>query len=236
MVTKYVIDEVKKRIAGELIFSEHPGQTIRKWRTTFGLSQVELAKYLGVASSVISDYEKSRRKPGVKFVRSFIEALIKHDELSGYTVVKSLAQSMGLLITGIIDIVELSRPVKLDELVTAVEGYVVNSRFIALPIYGYTVVNSYEAIESLRGNEFWVIMGLSNVRALVFTGVTTGRSPMIAVRVAPTKPAAVVIHMPKIVDTLAIRLADREMIPLIVSTLPTINKLVESLRSKLASR
>ncbi|MEM4833317.1 MAG: helix-turn-helix domain-containing protein, partial [Sulfolobales archaeon] len=200
MIPRYVVDEVKKKIAGDIVFSDNPGQAVRKWRTVFGLSQVELAKYLKVASSVISDYEKNRRRPGMKFVKTFIEALMTHDELSGYTVTKGLAQSMGLLIAGVLDIREFSRPIKLDELVTAVEGYIVNSRFIALPIYGYTVINSYEAIEGLRGNEFWSIMGLSSIRALIFTAVSTGRSPMVAVRVAPTKPAAVVIHQPKTVD------------------------------------
>jgi putative transcriptional regulator len=202
----------------------------------FGLSQVELAKYLGVASSVISDYEKNRRRPGMKFLRAFIDSLLKYDELSGYSVTKRLAQSMGVVATGVIDVVEFSRPVSLDELVNAVEGYIVNSRFVTLPIYGYTVLDSYEAIEGLRGNEFWSIMGLSSIRALIFTRVSTGRSPMVAVRVAPTKPAAVVVHYPKVVDTLAIRLADREMIPLIVSTHPTVDSLVRSLREKLVSR
>ncbi|MEM1623420.1 MAG: helix-turn-helix domain-containing protein [Sulfolobales archaeon] len=236
MIPRYVVDEVKKRIAGDIVFSDNPGQAVRKWRTAFGLSQVELAKYLKVASSVISDYEKNRRRPGMKFVKTFIEALMTHDELSGYTVTKGLAQSMGLLIAGVLDIREFSRPIKLDELVTAVEGYIVNSRFIALPIYGYTVINSYEAIEGLRGNEFWSIMGLSSIRALIFTAVSTGRSPMVAVRVAPTKPAAVVIHQPKTVDTLAIRLADREMLPLVVSTHPSVDSLIEALRSRLPSK
>ncbi|MEM2006844.1 MAG: helix-turn-helix domain-containing protein [Sulfolobales archaeon] len=236
MIPRYVVDEVKKKIAGDIVFSDNPGQAVRKWRTVFGLSQVELAKYLKVASSVISDYEKSRRRPGMKFVKTFIEALMTYDELSGYTVTKGLAQSMGLLIAGVLDIREFSRPIKLDELVTAVEGYIVNSRFIALPIYGYTVINSYEAIEGLRGNEFWSIMGLSSIRALIFTAVSTGRSPMVAVRVAPTKPAAVVIHQPKTVDVLAIRLADREMLPLIVSTHSSVDSLVEALRSRLPSK
>jgi putative transcriptional regulator len=230
------VEEVKRRIAGDIVFSDDPGQAIKKWRTVFGLSQVELAKYLGVASSVVSDYEKNRRRPGMRFLKSFIESLIKYDEASGYSVTKRLAQSMGILATGVIDVVEFSRPVSLDELVSAVEGYIVNSRFVALLIYGYTVLDSYEAIEGLRGNEFWSIMGLSSMRALVFTKVSTGRSPMVAVRVAPTKPAAVVIHSPKVVDVLAIRLADREMIPLIVSTHPTVDSLVRSLRERLVSR
>ncbi|MEM1651660.1 MAG: transcriptional regulator, partial [Sulfolobales archaeon] len=80
------------------------------------------------------------------------------------------------------------------------------------------------------------IMGLSSIRALIFTAVSTGRSPMVAVRVAPTKPAAVVIHQPKTVDTLAIRLADREMLPLVVSTHPSVDSLIEALRSRLPSK
>jgi len=74
-------------------------------------------------------------------------------------------------------------------------------------------------------------MGTTTERALVFTNVSTGRSPMVAIRVSPLKPAVVVIHGPrKKIDPLAIRLAERERIPLVLSLLNTVNDLVRSLR------
>jgi putative transcriptional regulator len=43
---------------------------------------------------------------------------------------------------------------------------------------------------------------------------------MIAIRVHPVKPTVVVYHKPGSVDSLAIKLADRENIPLVITTIP----------------
>ncbi|MEM4824157.1 MAG: transcriptional regulator, partial [Zestosphaera sp.] len=67
-------------------------------------------------------------------------------------------------------------------------------------------------------------------RALVFTKVSTGRSPMISVRVSPVKPAVIVLHGTKKIDPLAIRLADKEGLPLVVSLKSTPENLIKSLR------
>ena len=75
-------------------------------------------------------------------------------------------------------------------------------------------------------------MGMTSRRALIFTKVSTGRSPLIAVRVAPVKPAVIVLHGPKRVDPLAIKLADKEGLPLIVSFAENVDKLIDSLRNK----
>ena len=54
-----------KNIAGEVTLSINPNETLKKWREIFGLTQIEVAKQLGVSPSVISDYEAGRRKsPG----------------------------------------------------------------------------------------------------------------------------------------------------------------------------
>jgi len=74
-------------------------------------------------------------------------------------------------------------------------------------------------------------MGLTSERAIVFTNVERGRSPMIAIRVAPIKPAVVILHGPKrSVDPLAIVLADREHIPLVLSLASYVDEIVEKLR------
>ncbi|MCS6788242.1 MAG: transcriptional regulator, partial [Aigarchaeota archaeon] len=60
------------------------------------------------------------------------------------------------------------------------------------------------------------------------------RSPMVAIRVFPLKPKAVVLHGPvnaDSVDPLAVKLSQLERIPLIVSRLPTVEDLLEGLRS-----
>ncbi|MEM3953198.1 MAG: helix-turn-helix domain-containing protein [Nitrososphaerota archaeon] len=68
------------RIAGEIILSESPGNVMRKWRQLFELNQSELAKYMNISPSVLSDYENNRRKsPGASFIRKFVKALIEAD-------------------------------------------------------------------------------------------------------------------------------------------------------------
>ena len=74
------------------------------------------------------------------------------------------------------------------------------------------------ALPLMTGDGVFVINGTE--RAIVFTGIRYGRSPMIAIRVHPVKPTVVVYHRPGSVDSLAIKLADRENIPLVVTNLP----------------
>jgi putative transcriptional regulator len=63
------------------------------------------------------------------------------------------------------------------------------------------------------------IYGWSTERALIFTDVTFGRSPMIAIRAHPLSPALVVYQRPGSVDDLAIKLARLESIPLVTTEL-----------------
>ena len=72
------------KIAGEIILSLNPGTVMRKWRTLFNLTQSEVARLMGISSSVLSDYENNRRKsPGTNFVRRFVRALIEADMRRG---------------------------------------------------------------------------------------------------------------------------------------------------------
>lgn len=232
-----MLELIAQKIAGDIVMSENCGASLRKWREVFKLTQTEVGVLMGVSASVISDYEKGRRSPGVKFVRRFVKALINLDKSRGYPVVKQIASSLNLSLGAIMDLKDFSAPMKLDELVTVVEGFIANSNMHRdVIIYGYTVLDSLEAIERLSGNEFWQIMGATTRRALIFTKVSTGRSPMISVRVSPVKPVAVVLHGTKKIDPLAIRLADREGLPLIVSLKPTAEDLIKSLRKWFSER
>jgi putative transcriptional regulator len=233
----FVLELIAQKIAGDIVMSENCGASLKKWREVFKLTQTEVGVLMGVSASVISDYEKGRRSPGVKFVRRFVKALINLDKSRGYPVVKQIASSLNLSLGAIMDLKDFSVPMKLDELVTVVEGFIANSNMHRdVIIYGYTVLDSLEAIERLSGNEFWQIMGATTRRALIFTKVSTGRSPMISVRVSPVKPVAVVLHGTKKIDPLAIRLADREGLPLIVSLKPTAEDLIKSLRKWFSER
>ena len=61
-------------MAGEIVISEKPGDTLKKWRNIFKLSQKNLASLLNVKPSVVCDFEKGRRaSPGIGTVRKFVE-------------------------------------------------------------------------------------------------------------------------------------------------------------------
>ncbi len=235
MVSKSVRDAVARYIAGDIIWSENIGAALRKWREIFGVLQVDVAKEMNVSPSVISDYEKGRRVPGARFVKKFVESLLTIDARRGWRIVMHLAKTLNVLEEAILDIREFEIPVTLDELVVAVNGTIISSHCTERRIYGYTILDSLKAIETLSGNDFFRIMGLTTERALIFTKVSRGRSPLVAVRISPLKPLVVVIHGTKKVDYLAVRLADSEGIPLILSLHKTIDELVSSLQ-KLALR
>jgi len=230
MVTPYVIERLAKEISGEIVWSNNPAFSMKKWREIFKVSQTEMARRMKVAPSVISDYEKGRRIPGSKFVKKYVEALIEIDRERGWPVVRSLAKNIRLPHMAIIDMREFPRSVPLKLIVKAVDGRVLwGEELLEKPIYGYTILDSISSIENMTGNEFYNIMGMTTERALIFTNVGTGRSPMVAVRVSPLKPGAVVIHGPSEVDPLAIKLAEKDRVPLILSRKKTIEELGRAL-------
>ena len=231
MVSRYIRDLVARRIAGDIVWSNDIGRSLKKWREIFNVLQIDLAKAMGVSPSVISDYEKGRRVPGAKFIKRFVDALLRIDEERGWTVIQDLAKAMNIGNPAIIYMREFDKPVSIDKLIDAVKGCPLTTRLTLSYIYGYTVLDSIEAIESLSGTEFFQIMGITTQRALIFTRVTTGRSPMVAVRVSPLKPTVVVIHGTRKVDPLAIRLADKENVTLILSLHKNIQDMLQGLAS-----
>jgi len=230
LVTKFIIDSVARRIAGDIVWSRNPGNAMRKWREMFRVSQVEVSRNMGVSPSVISDYEKGRRTPGSFFIKRFVESLLSIDENRGWTIVKKLAKSMHIHLDSIEDMCEFEEPISVSELIELVKGKLLTTSDFGKIIYGYTVLDSIKTILSLTGNEFYQIMGMTSERALIFTRVSAGRSPMVAVRTSPLKPAAVVLHGPRKVDELAIKLAELEKIPLILSMHRTVKDVIRSLR------
>jgi putative transcriptional regulator len=229
-IALFMRDQVREKIAGEICLSAEPGRTIRKWREQFTISQQDLSKHLGVSPSVISDYEAGRRKsPGIATVRKIVDAFMDMDERTGGNVLKQY--SLAAKTDSIISIKEFSAEILAPELVARIDG---ENLTPAIPlnthIHGYTVIDSVRAITTLSSFDYLKIYGWSSQRALVFTGVRFGRSPMIAIRAHPLKPALVVYQKPEHVDELAIRLAELEGIPLIKTTL-AIGELVDKLQT-----
>ncbi len=223
-------DEFREKIAGEITLAAEPGKAIRKWREEFGLSQYELADAMSVSHSVISDYESGRRKsPGVGVIRKMVDAFLRLDEEKGSPVmVKYMPESK---LSCVIAMEEFPQGVDENVFIRAISGENINPlKTPAKRIYGYTIVDSLKAILSLNSHDYLKIYGWSTERALIFTDVHYGRSPMVAIRAHPLTPAMVVYQKPDQTDQLAIKLAEREGIPLVVTDLP-VEKLVDKLNS-----
>lgn len=220
-----------RRIAGEIILSSKPGATMRKWRELFAVSQMRLSDKMVVSSSVISDYESGRRpSPGTKFVRRFVWALLKIDEERGGRFIHEFAKLTSSPSNAIIDLREFPIPVRVEYLCKAIEGKAVaSSDTYVKEVNGYTVVDSNRAVETLSGSEFSQLLGATTERAVIFTNIKGYVSPMLIVRVSNLKPRVVVFHGTE-PDEYSIRLAEADRIPIIYSNLPSVERLVKSLR------
>ena len=221
-------EQLTRRMAGEIVVSERPGETLRKWREIFQLSQKELATLLEVNPSVVCDFEKGRRaSPGIVTVRKFVEAMVDYDSSHGGKVINTMAGTRTN--EAIVDIREFTSGIAIETVIEKIEGKVLagNKEIIERPIYGYTMVDSLKAITTF--NAFGEMYGWSNERAVFFSGVHYGRSPMIAVRAHPVKPRMAVYVKPKAVDPLAPKLADMEKVVLVKTDLDE-STIVERLR------
>jgi putative transcriptional regulator len=210
-----------EKIAGEITLSQNPGETLRKWRRNFGITQTDLSNHLGISPSVISDYESGRRRsPGIMIVSKIIDALLKIDELRGCNILRAYESIFGdmLGMDSICSICDYQEPIQLAEMAMKLNAMVIFGN-INISIWGYTIIDSAKAIVELLPDQFQKIYGRSTARALIFTGVTSGKSPMVAVRVSNLKPGAVVLQglEPSEVDAMAIRIAEVENIPLLTT-------------------
>ncbi len=224
-----------RRLAGEIVMAARVDSELRRWRNFFSVSQAELARVMRVSPSVISDYESGRREsPRVDTIRRIVDSLLSIDASRGGMATRSLIRMMiPQMPSGVVLAMrEFTAPVQVGDIAAAVEGdLVVGSDLVNREIFGYTVIDSLRAIVELGRDDFIKLYGLSSERALVFTGVATGRSPFVAIKVGGINPGAVVLHGRKLtnVDDLGRRIAEREKIPLIVSRCPGVEKLIERL-------
>ncbi len=214
-------------IAGEIALSKNPGASMRKWRELFGVSQAELAQELGVSPSTISDYESGRRKsPGIGVVRRLVEALIEIDKRRGGKIVKQLERQV---IRGYdrapFENHDFYSALTAEEFAEKIEGNVVAhpEKLPSTKIFGYTLIDSIRTITEVNVHDYMKLFGSTPQRALIFTGVTTGRSPMIALKVGrfcvDMVPAMVVLQGITTPDIVAQKIAENEGILLVTTQL-----------------
>lgn len=232
LLSPSVREILARRVAGEIILSNKPGATMRKWRELFAVSQMRLSEKMGLLSSaVISDYESGRREsPGTKFVRRFVWALLKIDEERGSRFINEFAKLTGSPSNAIIDLREFPIPVRIEYLCKALQTeFVVNQSLRVKEVLGYTVVDAHKVVETFSGAEFSQLFGTTTERVLIFTNIHNGISPMLIVRLSSLKPRIVVFHGSR-PDEYSIRLSEYDQIPLIFSNIPSLEQLIKTLR------
>ncbi len=220
-------NRLAEKMAGEITLSDKPGEIMKKWRVNFDVAQSDLSTYLEVSPSVISDYESGRRKsPGTVIVTKIVKALLEIDKQRGSKKIHAYESMVSVSYDPniIYDIHEYTTPMSLDEL-----SSIIDAEFIHRPgletekqIYGYTIIDSLKAILEMPFHEFQKLYGWSTERALIFTGISTGRSPMVAIRVTNLKPRVIVLHGldGTNVDPIAKKIAEAENIPLMSTNMP----------------
>lgn len=226
------MDKLKLKIAGEISLSEDPGSTMKKWREIFGITQAELSRHLKISVSTTSDYESGRRKsPGAGIIKRFVDALLELDAAKGGGIAQKLMEGKAST-EEYFEVHEFARSVDLADFVKLIDGEVLSGAELleGKKLYGYTLIDSIKVILEMPSNFFTGIYGNMNERAMIFTGVSTGRSPMVVIRLSPSKPTSVILHGldRKKVDKLAVNIAEREQIPLVATSLE-VSKIKERL-------
>ncbi len=228
-------NQLAEKMAGEITLSDSPGLALRKWRQNFEIAPGVLSDRLGVSPSVISDYESGRRKsPGTAVVGKIVDTLLSIDEESDG---KNIHKFSSMLFSGvdddvILDIHEYTNAVALSEFIGTI-GCTLLCGPTDKTIFGYTVVDSLNAILQLSAEEFNRIYGWSTERALIFTSVSTGKSPMVAIRVTPFKPRCVILQGidAENVHPFVAKMAERDHITVFCTEME-IDKIVSTLREK----
>ncbi len=217
------MEQLKVKIAGEISLSQDPGATMRKWREVFGVTQTQLSEFIQISPSTISDYESNRRKsPGIQVIKRFVDALIKLDAEKGGELTKRFAEAESP--TDYYDAINFTKSVDANDFCKAIDAKPVccPEKLSDLHLFGATIIDSVKVILDLPYDSFMKIYSTTTQRALIFTNVSTGRSPLVAIRMTPIKPTLVVLHGLKAseVDKLAIKIGENERIPVLATTKP----------------
>jgi putative transcriptional regulator len=220
------MDSLEERIAGEIAMSESAGSAMKKWRELFGVSQVELSKYLKISASTISDYEGNRRaSPGVVIIKRFVTALLSIDGQKGGEVIRNLDKFNASKdeAGSFYSIHDFSTPISGMDFSRLIDAKIAANPNIldTTKLFGYTMLDSLRVILEISPADYPRLFGTTTERAFIFDQVSTGRSPMVVVRVAPIKPKLVVIQNVDTIDKLAVKIAQIERIPLLTTRLNT---------------
>ena len=228
-------NQLAEKMAGEITLSDSPGHALKKWRMNFEIAPGLLAERLDVSPSVISDYESGRRKsPGTAVVGKIVDTLLAIDEEDGAKHIQKFSTMLFSNVEDdvIYDLHEYDAAIPLQKFADTI-GCTLLWGSMEQVIFGYTVVNSLNAIMQLSSDEFNRIYGWSTERALVFTNVSTGKSPMVAIRVTPFKPRCVVLQGIDAADVhpIVAKMAEKDRITILCTDMD-VEKIVSILREQ----
>lgn len=214
------MEKLKNEIAGEVALSPNPGSTMKKWREIFAITQTELANYLKLSCSTISDYEGNRRKsPGTGIISRFVDALFEIDRMRGSPILNKLSGGAGEPVEQYFETHEFATSISAIDFAKLLNAKIVmNEELMKVKkVYGYTLMDSLKVILEMPYSQFHKLYGTMSERAFIFSRVSTGRSPMVVIRVTPMKPSLVILHGIDEVDSLALKIAQREQIPVLTT-------------------
>ncbi len=231
-------NRIARWIAGDISISEDPSASIKRWRKKFEIKQNTLADKLEISPSVISDYESGRREsPGAKIIKKIVEALIKLDDERGGRIIQAFADRFEAHLPPqvVLGMRDFEKPTSGNDLLEVVEGEpLANRDLLKKRLFGYTVIDGPKAVIELSSEDFKGLYGATSERALIFTRVSTGRSPLVAIKVRGITPGAVVLHG-KVAepDKVGVKIAQDLKVPLILSRESSVDSLLENLQKAL---
>ncbi len=234
MINEFELAKINlsKKIAGEICLSDNAGKVIQKWRKIMKIPQRQLADEIKVMPSVISDYESGRRRsPGIKMIKKVVDGLIRIDEMAGGKIIREFSNfpEHKPISSAVFDIREFVNPVHIKNFVKVIDAKLINN-VENHDIYGYTIIDSLKAIVNFSPIQLVQLYGATTERALIFTKVEYGRSPLVAIKVTSLRPGLIVLHGTKHVDEIAKRIAEVEQIPLALSKNISVDEMIKKLR------
>jgi putative transcriptional regulator len=213
------LEDIKKRIAGDMVYEKSFPAALKKWREIFKLSQTDLAKNLSLSPSVLSDYETGRRQsPGVNTVTKIIDAFVEIDISRGSPTINMLSMLKDSpKNNGVMDIIDFDESMNTKQFCDRINAKLL----VDYPssIRGYTIIDSERAIVEMSAEDFIQFFGEFPDRAFIFTNVHSGKTVMVAVKVGRLyakmlKPRLIVLHRPNKISKMTVRIAETEKISL----------------------
>src|SRR5207247_3452563 len=170
------------------------------------ITKIAVVLLMLVSPSVISHYQAGRATlPWINTIHRLVDAILEIDQKTGQKLSKRFEEYSDVIPS----MRDWSVGMRAGDFLRRIDGKLLTQKLNTRRLVnGYTVIDSIKAITTLDATDYLRIYGSTSERALCFTGVKYGRSPMIAIKAHPLKPAMVVYVQPENIDELAMKLAD----------------------------